>query len=243
MTSKPGSAAFRSSPDMVWSTASGGDNRLQTSGITTVRMIAITDRRQMVTPDLASSEDWSRVAAAFGRTIQCAVADCPVGSILIQVREKDLDGGPLLALVRAAQAFAPVVVNDRIDVALAAGALGVHLPERGLPLAEARALAPSLMIGVSRHAAPLDDRADLVQLGPIWPTPSKPGARVLGEASLASPRRGMLVAVGGIDSPERAHRAAAAGADAVAVIRAAWTGASLAPYVAAVEAGLAARRA
>jgi thiamine-phosphate pyrophosphorylase len=204
------------------------------------RVVAITDRRLMVPGDLLSAADWPAIAAAFGRAVERAVADCPPGSILVQVREKDLDGGPLLHLVRAAQPFAPVLVNDRLDVALAANAHGVHLPERGLPVAAARALAPSLVIGVSRHAAPLDDTtADLVHLGPIWPTASKPTATPLGEAALGHPHgNALLVAVGGIDSPSRAQLAAAAGASAVAVIRAAWSGASLAPFVAAIEAGL-----
>jgi thiamine-phosphate pyrophosphorylase len=194
----------------------------------------------MVSGDLLSAADWPAIAAAFGRAVERAVADCPPGSILVQVREKDLDGGPLLHLVRAAQPFAPVLVNDRLDVALAANAHGVHLPERGLPLADARALAPTLVIGVSRHAAPLDDTtADLIHLGPIWPTPSKPTATPLGEAALGHPHgNALLVAVGGIDSPSRAHLAAASGASAVAIIRAAWSGTSLAPFVEAVDSGL-----
>jgi thiamine-phosphate pyrophosphorylase len=205
-----------------------------------LRVVAITDRRLMVPGDLLASGDWPAIAAAFGRAIARAVAGCTPGSILLQIREKDLDGGPLLHLVRAALKFAPTLVNDRLDVALAASAHGVHLPECGLPLADARALAPSLVIGVSRHAAPLDDTtADLIHLGPIWPTPSKPTATPLGEAALAHrPGNALLVAVGGIDSPSRAQLAAASGASAVAVIRAAWSGASLAPFVAAVNAGL-----
>jgi thiamine-phosphate pyrophosphorylase len=207
-----------------------------------IRVVAVSDRRLMVSSELLASGDWPAIAAAFGAAVERAVAGCVVGSVVVQVREKDLDGGPLLALVRAAQPFAPVVVNDRIDVALAAGAIGVHLPERGFAVEDARALVPSLLIGVSRHAAPGETGADIVHLGPIWATPSKPTAIPLGEAALAAPRGdAVLVAVGGIDSPARATAAAAAGADAVAVIRAAWTGASLAPYVAAVEAGRAAR--
>jgi thiamine-phosphate pyrophosphorylase len=206
------------------------------------RVVAITDRRRMVAPELLASGDATAIAHAFGQAVQRAVTGCPPSSIIVQVREKDLDGGPLLQLVRAAQPFAPVMVNDRIDVALAAGAWGVHLPEHGIAIDDARALAPSLVLGVSRHAAPGDTGADLVQLGPIWPTPSKPGVTPLGEAALAwAHGRATLVAVGGIDSPERAQLAAAAGADAVAVIRAAWSGASLSPLVAAVEAGLARR--
>jgi thiamine-phosphate pyrophosphorylase len=209
-----------------------------------LRVVAITDRRLMVPADVLAAGDWSAIASAFGEAIQHALRNCPPGRVAIQVREKDLDGSPLLQLVSAAQTFCGrVIVNDRIDVALIAGAYGIHLPERSFSLADARALAPHLLIGVSRHAAPLDVAADLVQLGPIWPTPSKPGAPALGEAALTWPRAAAtLVAVGGIDSPDRAERAAAAGADAVAVIRAAWTGASLAPLVRAVDRGLARRR-
>ena len=208
-----------------------------------LRVVAITDRRLMVPAALLDGGDWLAIAAAFGRAVATAVADCPPGSVIVQVREKDLDGGPLLQLVRAAQPFAPVLVNDRLDVALAAGAQGVHLPERGLPVADARVLAPTgFVVGVSRHAAPLDAAADLIHLGPIWPTPSKPDAVPLGEPALAwSHAHAILVAVGGIDAPSRARQAAAAGAAAVATIRAAWSGASLAPFVAAVENGRAHR--
>src|SRR5512144_382493 len=203
-----------------------------------LRVVAISCRRLMVAPEVLAAGDWTAIARAFGQAIANAVDGCPPGSVLIQVREKDLDGGPLLQLVRAAQRFAPVIVNDRIDIALAAGAIGVHLPENGFLVPDARALAPLLVVGVSRHAEPLAAAADLVHLGPIWSTPSKPDVPALGEAALAWPHgRAHLVAVGGIDSPERAERATTAGADAVAVIRAAWTGASLAPFVTAASAG------
>jgi thiamine-phosphate pyrophosphorylase len=207
-----------------------------------LRVVAITDRRLMVPPELAASGDWSAIARGFGAAVERAVRGCPPGSVIVQVREKDLDGAPLLQLVRAAQPFAPIMVNDRLDVALAADAHGVHLPERSMALDDARALAPDLVIGVSRHtAAAAADAAragaDLIQLGPIWPTPSKPTATALGESALAWPdSAASLVAVGGVDSPARAALAIAAGAGAVALIRAAWTGASLMPFVAAVEA-------
>lgn len=222
----------------------------------TLRVVAITDRRLMVPAGVLAGGDWTAIAAAFGAAVARAVAGCPAGRVIVQVREKDLDGGPLLQLVRAAQPFAPVVVNDRLDVALAAGALGVHLPERGLSVDDARAIAaaaeapssgaarerPPLVIGVSRHAAPGETGADLVHLGSIWPTPAKQGVVPLGEAALAWPHgRALLVAVGGIDSPARAAAATTAGADAVAVIRAAWTGDSLLPFVAAVDAARAGR--
>jgi thiamine-phosphate pyrophosphorylase len=148
----------------------------------------------------------------------------PTGTFEVQVREKHLDGGALLAYVRdvmAAAGDAPVWVNDRLDVALAAGAVGVHLPERGMRPADARALAPKLMIGGSVHAPCAGFGFDTIQLGPIWDTPGK--GPPLGTGNLAFARGARLIAVGGIDTPGRAAEAISAGADGVAMIRAAWT--------------------
>jgi thiamine-phosphate pyrophosphorylase len=202
------------------------------------RLVIVTDRRLV------------RGVDEIGPRLAAALAAVPPGSVAVQVRDKDLDGAALLALVRTIQALGvPVWVNDRLDVALATGAHGVHLPEAGFALAEARALAPGMRIGCSRHTtadvrAAAEAGADLVQLGPIWPTPAKPDAP-LGVGVLAVraelPPRVALVAVGGIDSQARARAAAAAGADAVAVIRAFWTAPdpakAAAGLVAAVEAG------
>jgi thiamine-phosphate pyrophosphorylase len=195
-----------------------------------VRVVAITDRKQMgATPD------------AFGDAIETAVHGCPPGSVLVQVREKDLDGAALLELVNVARRYTRVIVNDRIDVALAAEAIAVHLPENGIAVPDARALFPGV-IGVSRHAPDAATGADLVLLGPIFPTPSKPGVPALGLDVLAAPHGdAKLVALGGIDTPEKARQAAQAGADAVAMIRGAWSGDSLVSYVTAVDAGRALR--
>lgn len=200
-----------------------------------VRLVAITDRRLMVAPDVLARGDWPAIAQGFA----AAIARILAPGVLVQVREKDLDGGPLLLLVRAALATgASIAVNDRLDVALAAGAHGVHLPEHGLPIPTARALLPgadgaaaSFLIGASRHSiegahAAARAGADLVQLGPIWDTPGK--GPPLGPAALTAARAGLpgsarLVAVGGIDDADRARRALAAGADAVAAIRAVWS--------------------
>jgi thiamine-phosphate pyrophosphorylase len=191
------------------------------------RVVVITDRRRYASEEIAG-----RVAA-----IAAAV---PRGTVAFQVREKDLDGGPLLRLARevievARPAGAQVWINDRVDLALIAGADGVHLPEDGLPIADARAVAAAagrvLALGASRHGetgalAAAAAGADLVQLGPIFATPSKQplGTAPLGVRARLPPST-TLVAVGGIDSPERAREAVRAGADAVAVIRAAWTSA------------------
>ena len=173
------------------------------------------------------------VAITAGEASDDALAAlCAVDGVAIQVRAKHLGGRALHALAARVIEIArprgvPVWVNDRADVALAVGADGVHLPEDGLDLAAARAIAPGLRVGLSRHAAATLDDADLVQLGPIWETPSKAAfGPPLGVAALREARaayRGALIAVGGIDGPDRAYEAALAGADGVAVIRALWT--------------------
>jgi thiamine-phosphate pyrophosphorylase len=176
------------------------------------------------------------------------LAAVPRGSVAIQIREKDLDGGPLLELARAIQAIAvpagaDVWINDRVDIAMLANVMGVHLPEHGLAVADVRAMS-KLRVGCSRHtaAAARACDADVIQLGPIFETPGK---RAIGLEPLteASATRATLVAVGGIDSEERASLAVAAGADAVAVIRAAWSSPDPVAAVRALIAGVAYGRA
>lgn len=179
-----------------------------------MRLVLVTDRRLM--------------GADFGGAIARALDGVPPGAAIVQVREKDLAGAALCALVRAAIAAARprgarVVVNDRVDVALATGADGVHLPEAGLSIAAARALLPpGALVGASRHtaAAAYACDADLVILGPIFATPGK-GAPLGPEALAAAGPR--AVAIGGIDSPARAAACRAAGALAIAAIRAVWS--------------------
>lgn len=167
----------------------------------------------------------------------------PRGTVAVQIREKDLDGRELLALTRAVmETGVETWVNDRVDVALAAGAHGVHLPEHGMSIEEARALGIT-KVGVSRHTREgvLAADADLVQYGPIFETPGK--GPPLGLDALAVRPKGLLVAVGGFDTAQRARNAVAGGADAVAVIRAAWQKPPklIAELVDGVEAGFAMR--
>jgi thiamine-phosphate pyrophosphorylase len=103
-------------------------------------------------------------------------------------------------------------VSERADVAAAVGA-GVHLPERGLAVADARRLVG--LVGASIHA-PRETGADYAMLGPIFETPGK--GPPLGVSALRGP--GVIFAVGGIDGPERARACVDAGAHGVAVIRA-----------------------
>jgi len=108
------------------------------------------------------------------------------GLDLLQVREKDLPAGELLDLVGAAQELVKqarsrcrIVVNDRLDVALAARANGVHLPAEGLPLKEVKSRAKTrFQIGRSIHSAgeareAVKAGADYLFFGPVFETPSK----------------------------------------------------------------------
>ena len=105
------------------------------------------------------------------------------GVRLVQFREKDLDA---LALFQRAEVFrrltadagALLIVDDRVDVALAVGADGVHLGQRDLPIAAARRIAPELILGSSSHdldeaMAAQDAGASYVNIGPIFATQTK----------------------------------------------------------------------
>ena len=120
-----------------------------------------------------------------GRPLRDVVqAALRAGVRAVQLREKDLPPRALLALARdlaglARTYEARVLVNDRVDVCLASGSTGVHLPATGLPVAAARGLVgPDRLIGRSAHSAEEAaraeaDGADFVVLGPIFETPSK----------------------------------------------------------------------
>lgn len=132
----------------------------------------------------------------------------------VQLREHGIADREHLDLARACRAAlgvsTPLYVNRRYDIALAAGADGVHLPDGGLPVARVRAHAPrGFRVGVSTHRAEdaaraIADGADLVVLGPIFATPSKSAyGSPLGPAALAGlPPRSThstdVYAIGGI---------------------------------------------
>ena len=108
------------------------------------------------------------------------------GVDVIQLRDKALDGRPLLARARLAVEVCaghgvPFILNDRPDLALECGAAGVHVGQDDAPPALARRiLGPDAIVGLSTHApAELDaaagEPADYVSTGPVSPTPTKPG--------------------------------------------------------------------
>ena len=163
--------------------------------------------------------------------VEVVTAALAAGLPAVQLREKDLTGRPLLALAEALRAAtartgALLLVNDRVDVAIAAGADGVQLGTGALPVEAARALlGPGRLIGESVHAedAARASAADFVVFGPVYDTPSKRGfGPPQGLARLAAVARTSpvpVVAIGGIDAAN-AGTARAAGAAGVAVIRA-----------------------
>lgn len=153
-------------------------------------------------------------------------ADIP----LVQLREKGLSSRSVFELTSQASAIAAgsetrILVNDRPDIAAAAGADGVHLTARSLTTRVVRSYFPDLLIGVSTHSAAdvqvaVDDGADLVAFGPIFTTPGKgeaTGLRALREVCITFSTI-PIIGLGGIDSTNF-HSVIEAGAAGVAAIR------------------------
>jgi thiamine-phosphate pyrophosphorylase len=168
-----------------------------------------------------------------GRDLVVVVGEClAAGLPAVQVREKDLGAADLAVLCRrllepARAVGAMLVVNDRVDVALAVGAGAVQRTHASLPVDDIRAIAGRrLRIGASVHSlqdavdAELEG-ADWVTYGPVYETPSKrPYGPPQGLARLADVARGLripVIAIGGI-TPERVKDLREAGARGVAVI-------------------------
>jgi len=199
----------------------------------------VTDRRALETASVppADAPPGSRPPVRLSSlrdSIRHAIA---AGAAWIQIREKDLDALSFVGLARFAVAethatSARVLVNDRLDVALAANAAGVHLGEKSLPLevvCEWRRTAgrTDFLIGVSCHSlesarAAARGGADYVFFGPVFVTPSKAeygapqGIDRLREvcASVEIP----VLAIGGVNL-ENAPECIAAGAAGIAAIR------------------------
>jgi len=117
------------------------------------------------------------------------------GAKIIQLREKHWDKKDLYELAIEFRKLtrshgALLIINDHVDVALAAGADGVHLGQEDLPVEAARKIAPELIIGASSHSLKEalkaeQDGTDYVNIGPIFPTKTKPDTgRFLGPAAI-----------------------------------------------------------
>ena len=182
---------------------------------TVPRLQLVTDRRQ-----------------CGDRPLAAIVAEAAAGGLgAVQLREKDLPAAALLALAQELRHVAPdtpLLINDRVDVALAVGADGVHLPADGLPIAVVRRLlGPDAVVGRAVHAVAEAERAeaegaDYVMLGTIFATASKPGREPGGLDLVRAAARAVripVIAIGGIDERNVAATIGA-GAYGVAVMSA-----------------------
>lgn len=170
--------------------------------------------------------------------LRAALPAAAPGSVAVQLRERGLAGAALYSLAEQLRALtathgAALIINDRLDVALAVGADGVHLPTHGLPVGAARramaAVGARLLVSAACHSLPeaqmaVTGGADLITFGPVWPTPSKPAGPLRPGESPVQPvgveALGRLIAavtvpvfaLGGIDDPARAAACVQAGA-------------------------------
>jgi thiamine-phosphate pyrophosphorylase len=175
------------------------------------RLYLITDR-SLLPPDTLNSRIGALVAA---------------GLKAVQIREKDLSTREVLNLAQDIRKLpVKLFINDRADIAHAAKADGLHLPERGFPVEEARKIIGQKIIGKSTHS--LDsalraeiEGADFITFGPIYDTPSKiQYGKSLGVNSLIEVAKQVSIpvfAIGGIN-PNRAKECQNAGAFGVGVI-------------------------
>jgi thiamine-phosphate diphosphorylase len=188
-----------------------------------VTLCLVTDRRRLVAAGGTSQPATRCLLTQIRHAVEAGVD-------LIQLRERDLEGRPLAALVRDALAIVRgtatrVIVNDRVDVALACGAHGVHLRGDSIPVAAVRSIAPpSFLIGRSVHSVRDlggSDGADYVIAGTVFASASKSAGReLLGPDRLAEIVRAApvpVLAIGGV-TRDTVAQVAAAGASGIAGI-------------------------
>jgi len=184
----------------------------------------VTDRRRLGAALGLGPAEW--LDALRAQVFAAAAA----GIDLVQVREPDIEAAELGRLVRTLigdtrHTAARILVNDRLDVALATGAAGVHLKERSFSIAEARTLAPAgFLVGRSVHdptTAGSAGIADYLMAGTVLPTASKPSGERLGWDGLAQVVKAAggrpVLAIGGM-ALSSIPLVAASGATGVAAI-------------------------
>ena len=183
----------------------------------------VTDRRRLVAGGARPDTQFACLVAQVRYAVDAGIE-------LVQVRERDMEGGALAALVTSLLTVTRgtgtrLIVNDRLDVALACAADGVHLRGDSVPVQAARRLSPpGFLIGRSVHAA--DEAlaaagADFLIAGTVFPSASKaPGVPLLGIEGLRSIVNAVgapVLAIGGM-SGERIAQAASVGAAGIAAI-------------------------
>jgi len=174
-----------------------------------------------------------RAVAAGGDLGQILEAAAAGGCRMVQLREKEWPSGRLLPLARRLRdrcrtAGVTFIVNDRVDLALAVDADGVHLGQDDLPARVGRTLLrPGMILGISTHSvaqarAAQADGADYVAVGSMYPTETKPDFQLVGPDLVRALRpevRVPLIGIGGI-TPANVAAVIRAGADGVAVVSA-----------------------
>jgi thiamine-phosphate pyrophosphorylase len=165
-----------------------------------------------------------------GRPLAEVLAPALRGGVdVVQVREKDASDEDVLAAAAIARelctaAGALLLVNDRPDLAVRAGADGVHVGQDDMPVTDVRRVAgPELLVGLSTHAPHEIDRADAdyIGVGPVHATPTKPGRPAVGLELVrhaADHAELPWFAIGGID-PLSVRAVVGAGATRIAVVR------------------------
>jgi thiamine-phosphate pyrophosphorylase len=133
-----------------------------------------------------SSDLYPVVSSEFcnGRNVCDIVADIAAGGAkIVQIREKNISDCAMFELVQKCKHITDrcsmlLIVDDRVDIAMAVGADGVHLGQDDFPLAEAKKLAPEMLFGVSTHnkdeiIKALADGCGYLNIGPMFPTRTK----------------------------------------------------------------------
>jgi len=170
-----------------------------------------------------------------GRALEEVVAQAVKGGVAcVQLREKDLPTGPFVELARAMRALlapfrVPLIINDRLDVALASGADGVHVGQADMPCGIVRQfMGPQAIIGLSVETWGEVEAAerlpvDYLGVSPVFPTPTKTDTKgawgIQGLARIRAGSRHPLVAIGGLNLAN-VTEAVRAGADGIAVVSA-----------------------
>ncbi len=157
------------------------------------------------------------------------------GADVIQLRDKTIKGAELFSVAREISAICKgkslFIVNDRVDIALASGADGVHLGQSDMPVSAVRQLVSDrFIIGISVSSVEearigVADGADYVAVSPVFSTPSKAdagagcGLDMVRQIRAAVPARIPVIGIGGLNA-ENAAEAVQAGLDGIAVISA-----------------------
>lgn len=205
------------------------DRAIKRAQLEGVRLYLITDARPALQP--------------FEAFLERAIAG---GVGMVQLRDRALEDAELLRIairgVRTCAALGvPFIINDRADIAMLAGADGVHLGQDDLPPSQARRIVGlDAIVGLSTHSpaqiqASEAEPVDYIGVGPIHATPTKPGRPAVGAELVrfaAAHCSRPFFAIGGID-PKNVGELVAAGGRAVSVLR--WVSHARDPQAAARE--------